>query len=176
MKTSNKGFTLIELMVVVVIVAIFAAIAVPSYRNYVKRNSQSQAQARLHELTIELERHKSTRLNYAGFAPKVERTESNGTKKVVYEYDVNKKIIYVPKGSNGNNYTYQITLIDDGAEKKSLEEVDSSTGWRMYADPNSNNGNLIGAEHYLVLSNGQRCKDEVNSLSAETSCEGKTSW
>ncbi|MEK5765425.1 type IV pilin protein, partial [Acinetobacter junii] len=32
----NHGFTLIELMIVVVIVAIFAAIAFPSYQQYIE--------------------------------------------------------------------------------------------------------------------------------------------
>ncbi len=169
MKTSNKGFTLIELMIVVIIIGIFVAIAVPTYRNYTKKNSESKVQARLHELTLELERHKSTRLNYKGFAPK--KVGADGST-VSYEYDSDDKIIYVP---NTGQYKYKITLVD-GATGMSLKPITSSTSWKMYADPNPNNTNLVGAEHYLVLSNGERCKDEVNSLSSATSCTGKTSW
>jgi type IV pilus assembly protein PilE len=39
----TRGFTLVELMITVVIVAILAAIAVPSYRNYVMRSQRSEA-------------------------------------------------------------------------------------------------------------------------------------
>jgi type IV pilus assembly protein PilE len=52
-----RGFTLVELMIVVVIVAILASIAVPRYRDYVLRAKIAEATSNLADLRVRMEQH-----------------------------------------------------------------------------------------------------------------------
>ncbi|MCJ1884809.1 type IV pilin protein [Pseudomonas sp. LA21] len=60
----SRGFTLIELMVVLAIVAIIAAVAYPSYQEYVRKARRADAQASLMELAQFMERYYTTNGRY----------------------------------------------------------------------------------------------------------------
>jgi len=51
MKKMNKGFTLIELMIVVAIIGILAAVAIPGFMQYIKNSKTSEAKTNLNSLT-----------------------------------------------------------------------------------------------------------------------------
>ncbi|WP_062817600.1 type IV pilin protein [Alcanivorax sp. NBRC 102024] len=63
---SAEGFTLIELMIVVVIVSILAAIAWPSYQNHVENARRTEAQGDIMALASSLETYRSQNLSYGG--------------------------------------------------------------------------------------------------------------
>jgi type IV pilus assembly protein PilE len=67
MKFRKRGFTLIELMVVVAIVAILAMIAYPSYTRQVQKSRRAQAKADLTELSQQLERQFTANRDYTGY-------------------------------------------------------------------------------------------------------------
>jgi len=54
---SLRGFTLIEVMIAVVIVAILAAIGYPAYTDYIQRGKISEAVATLSEMRVKLEQY-----------------------------------------------------------------------------------------------------------------------
>jgi type IV pilus assembly protein PilE len=48
--SKTKGFTLIEMMIVVVVVGILAAVAIPSYQEYVRRGNRADAKSQMLQL------------------------------------------------------------------------------------------------------------------------------
>ena len=60
------GFTLIELMITVAIVAILAAIALPSYREYVRKGRRAEAANVVGSMQMALERWRADNPSYAG--------------------------------------------------------------------------------------------------------------
>lgn len=65
---AQKGFTLIELMITVVIVAILSAVAVPAYNDYVTRGKIIQATAGLSEGRVNVEKFYQDNRTYVGAA------------------------------------------------------------------------------------------------------------
>lgn len=63
-RSAEKGFTLIELMIVVAVVAILSAIAYPSYQEYVKRSRRAEAQSLLNEAAAREERWRAQNGSY----------------------------------------------------------------------------------------------------------------
>jgi len=62
----QNGFTLIELMIVIAIIGILAAVAVPAYSNYVTKSRRVDGQITLQEVAQQMERCRTQNFTYAG--------------------------------------------------------------------------------------------------------------
>ena len=62
--SKQRGFTLIELMVVAAIIAILASIAIPSYLNQTRKSRRSGAEAAIQQIALREERYRADNPSY----------------------------------------------------------------------------------------------------------------
>ena len=139
----THGFTLIELMITVVVVAIIAAIAVPSYQQYIERKDLAIARQEALRIAAELERFKAKNFSYKGFDASYlytyESTDADGNPATASYYNKTTGQLLLPLGSTSSTAKYTLTLANGGTGHKPLTIVKGSDGQET-ADSASVNG------------------------------------
>jgi len=97
----QSGFTLIELMIVVVIVGILAAIAFPSYDAYVKRSYRAEGQAFLNDVAARQERYFAQTNSYVKTDDDQEKLKLKGGG----SSETGKYLLKIAKVDNDGGYT-----------------------------------------------------------------------
>lgn len=134
----NKGFSLIELMFVIVILGIILAIAIPGYQSYALRANASSAEQAIQDVAMSLNKHRTRNFNFRGFA-------------------LTPDPMVLPVNSSGNNIKYAITVRD--GNNVSLKLTDAAAlgqQWAIRAE-SKNPKNYT----YLMVSTGFRCKSKT---------------
>src|SRR5262245_51942159 len=98
-RADQKGFTLIELMIVVAIIGILATIAIPNFMRFQAKSKQSESKTNLGAIGTTVESYRTERDTYViaaitdlGWAPQ-------GTARYSYWYDVGGTATMFPLGT-----------------------------------------------------------------------------
>jgi len=60
----NRGFTLLELLIVIGVIALLAALALPSYTEYIRKGKRGEAATALGDITLRQERYRADNPSY----------------------------------------------------------------------------------------------------------------
>ena len=104
---SNRGFTLIELMIVAVVIAIIAAVALPAYNEQTRKSRRSEARSGIQQLALGQERWRANNPSYTSTV-----SEAGGAPQATY---------YTFALSNATATTYTITATPAGSQASDTE-------------------------------------------------------
>ncbi|WP_295467932.1 type IV pilin protein [uncultured Pseudomonas sp.] len=108
-KPLQRGFTLIEVMIVVAIVGILAAIAYPSYMEHIRKGNRADAEATLMQLSQFMERYYTGTGRYSKTAGQTDVPDNPA-----------------PPYPTGTNYTFTITVGNAGTSYTATATPNSS--------------------------------------------------
>lgn len=132
----KRGFTLVELMIVVVVIGIIASIAYPNYQDYLKRTNRLEAQTSLQGIANKLVTYKVSHGNFKTVA------------------SANLFDTKVPS-TGTSNYTIKIEDLDGNALMANNAKVYT---WKLTAIPENK---MAGTGNLTLDSTGRQCWEKT---------------
>ena len=83
--TKQKGFTLVELMIAIVIVGILASVAYPSYQDSIREGRRIDATSTLMALQLEIEKRRANNQSYANSLPVADAAATYDSRDQLYD-------------------------------------------------------------------------------------------
>lgn len=120
----TRGFTLIELMIVVSVIAILLAIGIPTYSEQVRRSKRASVKSDMMEMVQRLERHHTTNNTYVGYpAAGVPSPSSAATPAYMITpttLELNRFVLTaVPQGTQAQDFCGTLTIDSAGRKTES---------------------------------------------------------
>ncbi|WP_460045720.1 type IV pilin protein [Pseudomonas sp. S2_H01] len=129
--SKQRGFTLIELMIAVAIVAILVAIAYPSYTRYVQRGYRAEGLAMLNDAVARTERFYAQNNTYSGATLKTIGLVADDKVTILNSASSKYQLTFVTGSSSATTYTLQIapqgTQANDTCGTMTLDQAGTKT-------------------------------------------------
>lgn len=139
-RSRSGGFTLIEVMIVVAIIGILAAVAIPAYNDYVRRGQLPEGFSQLSQYRAKMEQYYQDNRNYGTAA------------KCAADSTANSWNGFAPSGAKYFDYV--------------CETVDAQQGYKITATGKSG---VLGYE-YTINQNGDRATTKFKGADVTATC------
>jgi prepilin-type N-terminal cleavage/methylation domain-containing protein len=146
----NEGFTLIEVMIVVAVIGILAAIALPNYQEYVLRSKLADATSSMSQLRVRLEQYFQDNRSFDSDPTKPSGAcgvDVSGSKSKYFDYGC-------VTSAAGQEFTITATGITAGGAGSFSYTVDQLNNRRTIAMPSAWGSGIMSC---WITARGQSC-------------------